>query len=100
SRVTLRKRRVLDPQIPALAAAGPRRVGRSIQPAMVGGDFLPALRARVFRRGFCQVDRTVAAAGTAEGDGDVAARGRMHARQPGVEEAVDMLQVLDDLRLC
>src|SRR3546814_2771404 len=49
----------------------------------------PALAAGVRGHGFGEVDRAVAAAGAAEGDGDVAARIGFQARQPVVEEAAD-----------
>src|SRR3546814_14356772 len=52
----------------------------SVQLAVVGGHVRPTLAAGVRGHGFGQVHRAVAAAGAAEGDGDVAARqiGRAH----------------------
>ena len=68
----------------------------SIQFAVEGGDFFPALVARVPGQGFCQVHRAVLAAGAAEGDGHVTAGLAAQARQPGVQEAADLADVLGD----
>src|SRR3546814_5916203 len=57
----------------------------SVELAVVGGHVRPALAAGVRGHGFGEVYRAVAAAGAAEGDGDVAARIGFQARQPVVE---------------
>src|SRR3546814_6905337 len=69
----------------------------SVELAVVGGHVRPALAAGVRGHGFGQVHRAVAAAGAAEGDGDVAARIGFQARQPVVEEAADLGDVVDDV---
>src|SRR5690606_28862863 len=69
----------------------------SAQLAVEGRDLGPAARARMFGHGLGEVARTVAAAAAAEGDGDVAARARLHRRQPGVEELRHLLHGLADL---
>src|SRR3546814_11467857 len=71
----------------------------SVQLAGVGGHVRPTLAAGVRGHGFGQVHRAVAAAGEAEGDGDVAARIGFQAREPVVEEAADLGEGVDDVGL-